>query len=105
MAKYLGLTSKGDSLYILDEPTSGLNKKDIERLAGVVNQLSGNGEIIIIIEHNIEFISRIADHLIDLGSIAGNAGGKTVIEGDSQTVMSTEGSSWEELTSSILGQG
>ena len=102
LAKYLGLTSKGNGLYILDEPTSGLNKKDIERLAAVINQLSDNGETIIIIEHNIEFISRIADYLIDLGSIAGNAGGKTVIGGVPQTVMNTQGSSWKELISTMI---
>lgn len=103
LAKYLRLTSKGGSLYILDEPTAGLSKKDIGRLASVVNKLSDNGETIIIIEHNIEFISHIADHLIDLGSIAGNAGGNTVIEGDPQTVMSIEGSSWKELTLTLMG--
>jgi len=101
LAKYLGLSSKGNSLYILDEPTSGLNAEDIDRLTGVIKQLSDNGETIVIIEHNIEFISRIADHLIDLGTIAGNAGGKTVIEGDPQTVMGTQGSSWKELISTM----
>ncbi len=101
LAKYLGLASKGNSLYILDEPTSGLNTEDIERLTGVIRQLSGNDETIVIIEHNIEFISRIADHLIDLGTAAGNAGGKTVIEGDPKTVMGTQGSSWKELISTM----
>ena len=102
LAKYLGLSSKGNSLYILDEPTSGLKAEDIERLAGVINKLSDNGETIVIIEHNIEFISRIADHLIDLGTVAGNAGGNTAIEGDPQTVMNTEGSSWKELLSMYI---
>lgn len=101
LAKYLGLSSKGNSLYILDEPTSGLNAEDIDRLTGVIKQLSDNGETIVIIEHNIEFISRIADYLIDLGTIAGNAGGKTVIEGDPQTVIGTQGSSWKELISTM----
>lgn len=32
LAKYLGLSSKGNSLYILDEPTSGLNAEDVDRL-------------------------------------------------------------------------
>ena len=97
LAKYLGLSSKGNSLYILDEPTSGLNDKDIQRLIDVINNLVGKGETIVIIEHNVEFIARIADYLIDLGNVAGNAGGKTVIEGDPKTVMHTDGSSWKEL--------
>ena len=97
LAKYLGLSSKGNSLYILDEPTSGLNDKDIQRLIDVINNLVGKGETIVIIEHNVEFIARIADYLIDLGNVAGNAGGKTVIEGDPKTVMHADGSSWKEL--------
>lgn len=101
LAKYLGVKSNGSSLYILDEPTSGLNTEDIEKLMDVIKQLSDNGETIIIIEHNIEFISRIADHLIDLGTIAGNTGGETVIEGNPQMVMNTEGSSWKELISKM----
>ena len=101
LAKYLGLSSKGNSLYILDEPTSGLNERDINRLIDVINRLADNGETIVIIEHNIEFIARIADYLIDLGSIAGNAGGKTVIEGDPKSVMCSDGSSWKELVADI----
>ena len=97
LAKYLGLSSKGNSLYILDEPTSGLSANDICRLISVINRLAKNGETIVIIEHNIEFIAAIADYLIDLGDTAGNAGGETVIEGDPKTVMLTEGSSWIEL--------
>lgn len=101
LAKYLGLNSKGNSLFILDEPTSGLNQQDINRLISVINRLVENGETIVIIEHNIEFIFQIADYLIDLGSIAGNAGGETVIQGDLQTVMSSDKSSWKELITAI----
>ena len=102
LAKYLGLSSKGSSLYILDEPTSGLSTSDIDRLVGVINRLVENGETIVIIEHNVEFIARIADHLIDLGNVAGNAGGKTVIEGTPKAVMCEEDSSWKELVAGLI---
>lgn len=101
LAKYLGLNSKGKNLYILDEPTSGLNEKDIDRLITVINHLTDNGETIVIIEHNIEFIARIADYLIDLGDKAGNAGGETIIEGDPRAVMTAGGSSWQELMQNV----
>lgn len=97
LAKYLGQSSKGMCLYIFDEPTSGLNAQDIDRLVEVINHLADNGETIVIIEHNIEFIARIADYLIDLGDKAGNVGGKTIIEGNPKTVMMANGSSWQEL--------
>lgn len=101
LAKYLGLNSKSKGLYILDEPTSGLNAQDIDRLIEIINRLVDNGETIVIIEHNIEFIARIADYLIDLGDKAGNFGGKTIIEGDPKTVMTADESSWQELMQNI----
>ena len=101
LAKYLGLNSKGKSLYILDEPTSGLNAQDIDQLAEVINRLADNGETIVIIEHNIEFIARISDYLIDLGDKAGNAGGETLIEGNPTAVMTADGSSWHELIQNV----
>ena len=101
LAKYLGQSSKGMCLYIFDEPTSGLNAQDIDRLVEVINHLADNGETIVIIEHNIEFIARIADYLIDLGDKAGNVGGKTIIEGNPKTVMMANGSSWQELMQKI----
>lgn len=97
LAKYLGLRSKGTSLYILDEPTSGLSENDIKLLINLINRLAENGETIVIMEHNIEFIAQIADNLIDLGSISGDSGGTTAIEGDVQTVINTEGSSWNKF--------
>ena len=71
LAKCLGAKSNGKNLYILDEPTSGLNQSDIELFEKVLIRLSENNETIIIIEHNIEFISHISDYLIDLGTVAG----------------------------------
>lgn len=94
LAKYLGASFKGTNMYILDEPTSGLSSNDIERLSKIIDKLANCGETIIIIEHNIEFISQMADFLIDLGNIAGNAGGNTIIEGNVQQVMQTINSSW-----------
>ena len=36
---------------------------------------------VLIIEHNIEFISHVADYLVDVGRNAGNKGGETIIQG------------------------
>lgn len=94
LAKYLGLNVKGKGLYILDEPTSGLSEKDIELIINVINKLKESGETIVVIEHNLDFISRIADYLIDLGDKAGNAGGTNLFEGGVQEVINTKGSSW-----------
>lgn len=97
LAKYLATSYKDPCLYILDEPTSGLNTQDITCLITIINKLVDNGQTMIIIEHNIEFISQIADYLIDLGNIAGNAGGNTIIEGAVQAVIENPNSSWFSL--------
>lgn len=95
LAKYLGGNKQGNALYILDEPTSGLNEKDIQLIINVINKLQQSGETLVVIEHNLDFISKIADYLIDLGDIAGNGGGRNIFEGSVQKVINTEGSSWK----------
>ncbi len=93
LAKALGVPSKGHNLYILDEPTSGLNDVDIEKFEKLLLSLQDNQETIIIVEHNIEFIAKISDHVIDFGRFGGNAGGKITIQGSPETVFSYKESS------------
>lgn len=102
LAKYLGMNSKGDNLYILDEPTSGLSEKEIELLIKIINKLADSGETLLIIEHNIEFIAQIADYLIDLGNFAGNIDSSQINEGDVQKVMENDNSSWKQFARNFL---
>lgn len=94
LAKCLNMDAKGRGLYILDEPTAGLNKDDITKIENVILKLTQNGETIVIIEHNIEFIARIADYLIDLGVVAGVEGGTHIVEGATEDVIKNSQSSW-----------
>jgi excinuclease UvrABC ATPase subunit len=73
------LENKGQ-LYVFDEPTTGLHMSDVERLTGLLNRLVDNGSTVIVIEHNLDVISR-ADWVIDLGPGAGHDGGRVVFEG------------------------
>lgn len=66
LAKALGTPSKEQNLYILDEPTSGLNNADISKFEKVLFALQEKGNTILIVEHNIEFISHVADYIVDL---------------------------------------
>ena len=94
LAKCLGAKTKGRNLYVLDEPTAGLNSKDIDLLEKILLKLNQENETILIIEHNIEFISHIADYLVDLGQNAGNKGGETIIQGNPADVVKNEKFSW-----------
>lgn len=93
LAKALGVPSKGHNLYILDEPTSGLNDMDIEKFEKTLISLQEKQETLIIVEHNIEFIAKISDHIIDFGTFGGNAGGQITIQGSPETVFSYKESS------------
>lgn len=97
LAKALGVLSKGHNLYILDEPTSGLNEVDIERFESILLSLQENGDTIIIVEHNIEFIAKISDYIIDFGTVGGNAGGRVAAQGKPQDVFGCQESSLYNL--------
>ena len=97
LAKALGVSSKGQNLYILDEPTSGLNEVDIERFESILLSLQENGDTIIIVEHNIEFIAKISDYIIDFGTVGGNAGGRVVAQGKPKDVFDCKESSLYKL--------
>ena len=67
-------------LYVLDEPTSGLHMADVDRLIVLLDRFVDAGSTVIVIEHNLDVISR-ADHVIDLGPGAGADGGTIVFSG------------------------
>ena len=96
LAKALS-SSCGKNLYILDEPTSGLNDVDIDKFIRVLSSLQQNQETVVIIEHNIEFIAKVADYIIDFGIFGGEAGGKIVAQGLPEKVFSDKASSLYRL--------
>ena len=93
LAKALGVSSSGNNLYVLDEPTSGLNDLDIARFEAILKKLQNNNETIIIIEHNVEFIARMSDWLIDFGLHGGHAGGNIIAQGYPRVVFNNKESS------------
>jgi excinuclease UvrABC ATPase subunit len=79
MIRHLG-SSLTDVTYVFDEPTIGLHPHDIERMNDLLLQLRDKGNTVLVVEHKPETIT-IADHVVDLGPAAGNAGGEVVFEG------------------------
>jgi excinuclease UvrABC ATPase subunit len=71
---------KSGNIYVLDEPTTGLHMHDVDTLIGLFDRLVDAGSTVIVIEHNLDVISR-ADWVIDLGPGAGHDGGQVVFEG------------------------
>ena len=69
-----------DTLFCLDEPTSGLHARDSENLLGVIRELQGQGNTVVVVEHE-KTIIKSADHFIEIGPKAGHEGGYLVYEG------------------------
>ena len=79
LATSLGSSLVG-SLYILDEPSIGLHSRDTDRLITVLRDLQEIGNTVMVVEHDEEII-RAADHVIDMGPMAGRLGGEVVFQG------------------------
>jgi excinuclease ABC subunit A len=80
LATELSRKGTGSTLYILDEPTTGLHFDDIKKLISVLRGLVEKQNTVLVIEHNIDFISA-TDYVIDLGPEGGDGGGQIVAEG------------------------
>jgi len=83
------------SLYILDEPSVGLHPRDNARLVKVLKNLQVLGNTVVVVEHDEEII-RSADHLIDIGPLAGHEGGAVIFDGNLEEL--------EESSESLTGQ-
>ncbi|MEI2637817.1 MAG: excinuclease ABC subunit UvrA [Microthrixaceae bacterium] len=80
MIRHLG-SALTDVTYVFDEPTVGLHPHDIERMNALLLQLRDKGNTVLVVEHKPEVIE-IADHIVDLGPLAGSGGGQVTFEGD-----------------------
>ncbi len=74
-------------LYVLDEPTIGSHPRDTQRLVKFLRQLRDLGNTVLVIEHDLEVICA-ADYVIDMGPGAGEHGGRIVVAGPPEVVMS-----------------
>ncbi|MDJ0580687.1 excinuclease ABC subunit UvrA [Crocosphaera sp.] len=73
-------------LYVLDEPSIGLHQRDNGRLLNTLKKLRDLGNTLIVVEHDEETI-RTADHLVDIGPLAGIHGGSIVSQGNLKTLL------------------
>ncbi len=97
LAYYIGQEKQQPTLFIFDEPTTGLHYHDISQLLRSFNQLIEHGHTIVVIEHNLDVISR-ADYVIDLGPEGGAAGGNVVATGTPEQIALCK----ESLTAQYL---
>jgi excinuclease ABC subunit A len=96
LATQLGSSLVG-VLYVLDEPSIGLHQRDINRLINMLKKLRDLGNTVIVVEHD-EAIMRSADHIIDLGPLAGEKGGEVVAEGPIEVILNSKTLTGEYLS-------
>ena len=84
-------------LYVLDEPSIGLHQRDNQRLIDTLVRLRDLGNTLIVVEHDEETI-RTADWVVDIGPGAGEHGGRIVVSGPYEELVSSP----ESITGAYL---
>ena len=84
-------------MYVLDEPSIGLHQRDNDKLLETLTRLRDIGNTVIVVEHDEDAI-KAADFLVDMGPLAGDAGGKIVASGTVDEVLKNK----ESLTAAYL---
>ncbi|UCE42513.1 MAG: excinuclease ABC subunit UvrA [Candidatus Aminicenantes bacterium] len=79
------------TLFVLDEPSIGLHARDNQRLVTILKSLKEIGNTVLVVEHDPEII-KSAEYLIDLGPLAGEAGGEIVYSGPMKDIFAYSGS-------------
>ncbi len=84
-------------LYVLDEPSIGLHQRDNKKLIKALKKLRDLGNTVIVVEHDIETMEN-ADHIVDIGPEAGLNGGRVVVQGELDEIISND----KSITGSYL---
>lgn len=71
-------------LLLLDEPASGLRAAERERLAGLLAELRGEGLSMLLVEHDVAFVTRLAEHVTVLDQ------GRVIAEGPPEEIRRDE---------------
>ncbi|HEY2811212.1 MAG TPA: excinuclease ABC subunit UvrA [Rhabdochlamydiaceae bacterium] len=83
--------------YVLDEPSIGLHPRDNAKLLLTLKHLRDKGNTVIVVEHDEETI-RAADTLVDVGPLAGQNGGRILVQGNFNDLIASK----ESLTGAYL---
>ncbi len=100
LASQLGSGLVG-ALYVLDEPTIGLHQKDNDRLIKTLQNLRDLGNTIIVVEHDEDTIFA-SDYIVDLGPGAGVHGGRVVVSGYLEKLLTAKKNDSGSLTLAYL---
>jgi ABC-type branched-subunit amino acid transport system ATPase component len=72
-------------LLLLDEPVAGLGGAEVEEIARLLRELVGEGQTIVLIEHNVQFVVDLCDRIVVLNF------GRKIAEGSPAEVVADRG--------------
>ena len=87
-------------LYILDEPSIGLHQSDNQKLINSLKDLQEIGNSIIVVEHDRDMIIS-ADHIIDIGPLAGKDGGEIIFSGNFKELLKSNSLTAEYINNKL----
>jgi branched-chain amino acid transport system ATP-binding protein len=73
--------AQAPTLIMLDEPVAGVNPGLIERLGEMLRKLTAGGVSLLLVEHNIRFVTGLCEHIVVL------AAARTLVEGTPAQIM------------------
>ncbi|HEY9583591.1 MAG TPA: excinuclease ABC subunit UvrA [Candidatus Paceibacterota bacterium] len=100
LASQLGSGLVG-ALYVLDEPTIGLHQKDNDRLIKTLTTLRDLGNTIVVVEHDEDTMFS-SDYIVDIGPGAGVHGGRVVVSGYLDELLTAKKNDSGSLTLAYL---
>ena len=74
------LATRAD-IYLFDEPFAGLFPQMVDMVISIIKELRMGGKTVILVEHNMDIVRILSDHLIVLDA------GKLLAEGEPNTVL------------------
>ena len=74
----------GAHLVLLDEPFGGVDQRGVPELVEVIRHLREVGTTLLVIDHNLQVVRQLSDHIIALHL------GRKIAEGDPDEVMDSE---------------
>ncbi len=88
-------------LYVLDEPSIGLHPSNVDGLMDVMERLIADGNSVVLVDHDVRVLRR-ADHMIELGPLAGSKGGTILAQGSVGEVAASAAS---KIAPFLTGEG
>lgn len=104
LAAFLASAKRKRTLFVMDEPTTGLHFQDLIRLVDCFDALIADGHSLLVVEHN-PLLMLSADHVIDLGPGAGEAGGTIVATGTPQQITACRHSETGKVLAAEMQRG